>query len=109
MTTGSPSSNMDNTNTKNNNSTNNATSASALTHSSNHHQQQQQQLQIQDSRPFPPISASITLDQGLLGTLYLKDGEAFHGHSFGYEGPGCSVAGELVFQTGELRVSMKHA
>ncbi|KAJ3410170.1 hypothetical protein HDV05_004025 [Chytridiales sp. JEL 0842] len=49
--------------------------------------------------PYPAICDSAASEaNGILATLSLKDGEAFEGYSFGYEGK--SVAGELVFQTG---------
>ncbi|KAJ3194950.1 hypothetical protein HK101_001464 [Irineochytrium annulatum] len=52
--------------------------------------------------PKPPVCSTPILNETnttrTTAALWLSDGDAFLGHSFGYEG--ASVAGELVFQTG---------
>lgn len=54
--------------------------------------------------PAPPVTTAPVGDDGVVepqdGLLELIDGSAFRGISFGAEGK--SVAGECVFQTGEL-------
>ncbi|KAJ3328049.1 hypothetical protein HDU76_010674 [Blyttiomyces sp. JEL0837] len=74
------------------------TVASQATASSTTGQLGAQEVVQTGTKVFPAISASGIMHKMNVGTLVLKDGDAFQGISFGYEGS--STAGELVFQTG---------
>jgi len=51
---------------------------------------------------YPP---AVNNEHDKLIRLELKDGSAYQGYSFGAEGK--SVAGELVFQTGMVRIPLR--